>query len=170
MNSIHKKILLIICFSVLLPACGWGGGSSDNNEKQNIELCDKAKNGSLNINAIDLKSVKHNSFLFACAVHVRIGEADETRQKYLEIQNGKMQVADTLFVGGLDASYVNQDGDTLLMLVVTSFLPDDWKLKSAKLLISKGVDKNHKNTNGDTALELAKFKKNTQLIELLSTD
>jgi ankyrin repeat protein len=167
MNSIHKKTLLILGFFMLLPACGWGGGGMTVNEQNNVELCNKAKNGVLDINAIDLNSPQQIAYLFNCAVSVRIGEADESRQKYLDTQKNKMHIASVLLVKGVDVSYVNDDGDTLLMTVVISFLPDEWKYKTSQSLISKGVDIKHKNLNGDTALDLAKFKKDKAIIKLL---
>jgi ankyrin repeat protein len=68
----------------------------------------------------------------------------------------------------IDTSYVNQYGNTLLMSVVMSYLPLDWKLTTSRKLIESGVDINHTNDYSKSALDLAKQKQEEQLVKLLS--
>jgi hypothetical protein len=70
----------------------------------------------------------------------------------------------------ININFKNEYGDTLLMSVISSFLPIEWKEKTIQLLIDRGVDINEKNINGDTASDLARYKGNANIIKLLSAN
>ncbi len=54
------------------------------------------------------------------------------------------------------------------MSVITSFLPDAWKEKAILSLLDRGISLKEKNHNGNTALDIAKFKGNQIIIDLVS--
>jgi hypothetical protein len=138
-----------------------------------IKLCNQSKNGELNKALVDTSDPYKNSYLFDCAVSVVIpelsftsGESGGAQRK--EKKQKRMEIANLFLSKGIDIDYINKDGDTLLMAVVMSFFPEEWKNATIRTLIDKGVSISNKNPNGDTALSLAKYKGNIKIIELLS--
>jgi ankyrin repeat protein len=80
----------------------------------------------------------------------------------------KTKVADHFLSHDLDLTYKNSDGDTVLMSVIASFLPEPWKEKAVTILLDKGINLKETNNNGDTALDIAKYKGNKRIIDLVS--
>ena len=84
------------------------------------------------------------------------------------LKKNKVKIADYFLLQKLDLTYRNEDGNNVLMAVITSFLPEQWKEKAVSVLLDKGVDLKEKNLNGDTALDIAKFKGNESIVKLVT--
>lgn len=136
--------------------------------------CEAAQQGQLQAAAIDSGNPTHDAYLFDCAVAVVISDpsphsgvskraSERQHEKYL-----KVQLADFFLATDIDVNYTNQYGDTLLMLVIRSFLPDQWKQRAVLSLLRRGARVDVQNAEGDTALSLAKYQGNPVLVKLLS--
>lgn len=168
MNLILKRAFVGL-FVCLLSGCAI---SSDRlTSIDPVLLCEQASVGELNIGSIPRVDPRTNAYLLGCAVSVVIPQlsfqsgahkGNKTRK------NNKIMIADYFLSQKLDMTYQNEDGNNVLMSVVTSFLSDSWKEKAVNILLSKGVNLKAKNHNGDTALDIAKFKGNERIIKLVS--
>lgn len=167
MNIAHKQFLVGL-IAILATAC------AHSNERQAREypaqLCEQAKRGQLDIKSAPSADPHINSYLLDCAVSVVISEVSMQSGAHKgnkTVKDQKKAIADHFLSQPLDLSYRNDDGDNVLMSVITSFLPDPWKEKAVVTLLGKGVDLKETNKNGDTALDIAKFKGNKDIIKLL---
>ena len=171
----YLKCLFIVCALVALYL-GCGFSSDDNYSRFDLleRQCNDAKHGTLDVNRGNYSDALMNSFLFGCAVSVVVpgpsmvsGESKSHKER-LAKKMERAKIADFLLSKGIDPNYKNEYGDTLLMLTVSSFLPDAWKADTVRTLIKKGVSVDEKNSNGDTAMDLAAHRGTPGVIKVLS--
>lgn len=174
--NFYLKYLFVINVTLLSFGCVGYSAEPKSNHKYPTEQCYKAKHGELDLNLIDTTDPLNNSYLFDCAVSVTIsgpslisGESKSKAIRRAEKEK-KTKIANFLLSKEINIKFKNEYGDTLLMSVISSFLPDEWKEKTVEILIKKGVDINEKNSNGDTAMDLAKYKGNANIIKMLSEE
>lgn len=174
--NIYLKYLFVIYATLVTFGCVFSSAEPISNHKHPIEQCYEAKHGKLNVNLVDYSDPLNNSYLFDCAVSVTIsgpslisGESKSKAQRRAEKER-KSKIADFLLSKEIDINFKNEYGDTLLMSVISSFLPNEWKEKTVEILIKRGVNINEKNANGDTAMDLAKYKGNANIIKILSAN
>ncbi len=171
----HLKSVFFVCALVALPlGCVF---SSDDNCARFEHLdkqCEEAKHGTLSLHIGNYSDPLTNSYLFGCAASVVIpdvsmisGESKSKKERLAE-KVEKAKVADFLLSRGIDPNYKNEYGDNLLMLVVSSFLPDEWKEDTVRVLIKKGVNIREKNSNGDTVMDSAEHRGAPGVIKILS--
>lgn len=134
-------------------------------------LCEQAKSGRFDPSTFDLSTAPRiNAYLLECSVAVVISplslQSGESKGDLL-VKQGKQKAASFLLKQPLDVGYRNAYGDTLLMSVISSFLPVTWKVGTVKALAQAGVDLDARNENGDTALDIAIFKNEPAVIEAL---
>jgi ankyrin repeat protein len=96
---------------------------------------------------------------------VRAGDQDMTLQMFLSVP----PIADGSYVKyllahGADVSAKDPAGNTGLMLVAAS---DNQPVETAREFLARGVDVNARNASGQTAMDFAKLRGNTALVEAL---
>ena len=172
---INLKYFSFVCALILPLECVFSSSEEQASRLEHLsKQCHEAKHGMLNLNSDNYNNPSTNSYLFGCAVSVVIPSVNmvsgenKSNADRLAQKREKSKIADILLSKGIDASYKNEHGDTLLMLVIISFLPNEWKEETVKILIKKGVSISEKNSNGDTAMDLAKYRKNSNIIMILS--
>ncbi len=163
----HHWVIYVI---LLLSGCVLTSESIafTSNQQDHSKECHDAKNGKFNSKTGDYSNPLKNARLLSCAVAVTIGLPDDIKKQRETIRLKKCKLADFLLSKKLDISYTNDNGDSLLMTIIISFLPDEWKENTVKILISKGINIYHKNKSGNTAIDYAKFKGNKKIISILS--
>lgn len=167
MNFVRKSVVVGI-FIIVASACAHSNHQQA--REYPVQLCDKAKNGQLDIESTRLIDPLINAYLLGCAVSVVIPQVSfqsGSHRSNKTIKENKELIADHFLYQKLDLTYRNEDGDNVLMSVITSFLPESWKEKTVVILLDKGVDRKEKNHNGDTALDIAKFKGNERIVKLM---
>ena len=168
MNFDHKNLLFGI---VIIVISGCVNSADQQTTAYPTQLCEKAKYGQLDIGSVSISDSHINAYLLDCAVSVVVAEVSLQSGPHKGDQTtniNKQIIADYFLSQQLDLTYKNEDGNNVLMSIVISFLPDSWKQKAITNLINKGVDLKAKNNSGDTALDIAKFKGNQIIIEMLS--
>lgn len=168
--NICLKILFVIIATGLLSGCAWSSESDVSiAEAMNMkQLCKEAMYGKLDLNIVQNMEPLNNSYLFNCAVSVVVSFPDEESDSVKNRKERKIKVADFFISQDIDATYKDESGSTLLISVITSYMPSKWKVKFVKILISKGCDIKEKNKYGKSALELAKFTNEPEIIKILS--
>ncbi len=168
--KIGLKYHWVVYVIVLLSGCVWTSETIafTSNQQNHSKECHDAKKGKFNTKTGDYSNPLKNARILSCAVAVTIGLPDDTKKQRETIRLKKCKAADFLLSKKLDISYTNDNGDTLLMAVIISFLPDEWKERAVKILISRGINICHKNKSGNTAIDYAKFKGNKKIISILS--
>jgi len=76
-------------------------------------------------------------------------------------------LADFLISREIDINFKDESGSTLLMSVITSYMPNSWKIRVAKILLPKKSDINVKNKYGKSAIDLARFIEHPEMIKVL---
>ncbi len=132
------------------------------------ELCYKASYGDLSVSQIDTSNQEENAFLLNCAVSVIVPMLNESKKIALERNSKKVNLANSLLALELDVNYVDETNTSLLMSIVISYMPQPWKLKTTQYLLEHGAKLNFVNEYGKSALDLAKFRQETELVKLLS--
>ncbi|WP_444996430.1 hypothetical protein [Aliikangiella sp. IMCC44359] len=174
--NIYLKCLFFVY--VVSNVFGCISSVAESNPKQSFlkKQCNKAKQGKLDLKSLDYSSSMNNAYLFDCVVSVSIsspnmisGESKSKLERQKEKEE-KIKIADFLLSKNINTNYTNEYGDTLLITTISSFLPNEWKEKTIKHLIQKGIDVSVKNKNGDSALDLAKYKGTSKMVELLSIE
>jgi len=136
--------------------------------------CQEAERGTLNIDFGKYNDPLLNSYLFKCAVSIIVPDLSlisgksKSKEKWLAEKMKKVKIADAFLSKGIDPNYKNEYGDTLLMLVVYSYLPNKWKEDTVRALIEKGVDMDEKNSNGYTVRDIAEYREAYGVIKILS--
>lgn len=166
MNT-YLKIGVIFASLLFSSSC-----SAFKADHTNMAQCQLAKHGELEPDAIDTSKPEFNSYLLDCSISVVVAEVSFTSgasgaKKRASILSNRMSLADFILSKPLIPNYQNEHGNTLIMSVVSSFFPEDWKVKTLKNLMAMGADKNFITANGDTALAFAKFKGDKKVIALL---
>lgn len=172
--NINLKYILGIYTMFLSFECACSAADLKFNHNYPIDQCYEARQGTLNVELIDYSDPLNNSYLLDCAVSVSIsepssisGKSKSKTQRRAEKEKN-IKIADFLLSKEIDINFKNEYGDTLLLSVILSFLPDEWKEKTVKILIKSGVNIMEKNNYGDTAMVLAKYKGNAKIIKILS--
>jgi hypothetical protein len=167
MNFYLKPGIMIV--AILFISCtAWSSESGVKVSAEKNDQCKDATYGRLDYGNIEFKDPGHNAFLLNCSLSAVVPEPDEKRETYDKYMKDKQKLASLLLVKNLDVDYRDSHGSTLLMSVIVSYLPDEWKEKAAMTLIQKGCDVNAVNNYGRTAIDLARFKKNEKIIKMLS--
>jgi len=109
-----------------------------------------------------------NAYLFNCAVSVIVGGPKDDFEQYKKIMNNKKRIANFFINREIDIKYKDNNNTTLLMSTIESYMPKEWKFQAAKILVDKGSDINAKDNYSNTAIELAKYRKEQKIVELLS--
>jgi|GEM_PF-4814215 len=168
MNIIHKYVIIGLLLTIA-PSCSY---SSDRQVREYpAQLCNEAQHGQLDIEIAPIADPHINSYLLDCAVSVVIPEVSfysGPHKGNSSIKENKKMIADYFLAQDLDLTYRNDDGDNVLMSIITSFLPEPWKEKAVVTLLEKGINLKEENKNGNTALDIAKFKGNKRIIKLVS--
>ncbi len=166
--NLHRKDILVI-FCILVISCtAWSLESEKPVTVDKSSQCEHAAYGKLDVNKIETADPDQNSFLLNCSLSTIVPKPDEERAEFDKSMNAKQKLASFLLTKNLDAGFKDSHGSTLLMSVVVSYFPDQWKEEAVKVLIEKGCDVNAVNNYGKTAIDLAKFKKNDKIVEMLS--
>ncbi len=148
--NIYLKYLFVIYVALTTFGCFSSSAKSFPSHKYPTEKCYDAKQGELDLSLGDYSDPFINAYLFDCAVSVTIsgpnlisGESKSKEQRRSEKEK-RTKIADFLLSKEIDINFKNKYGDTLLMSVISSFLPDEWKKKTVMILIKRGVDVNRK--------------------------
>ncbi len=167
MNTYHNilSIALILC---VLPGCSYSAGEKKPLISDRDSQCDYAMRGELDINAYKSGDSKFNSHLLNCALAIIVPLPAESKALVQDRTEKKLEIAGFLIEQNLDVEYKDETGSTLLMVLIISYMPSDWKLKAAEILLLKGADIDAKNSYGKTALDLAEFSGDPKMIELLN--
>ncbi len=165
--NIYLKILLIIIAANLLSGCARSSESDISISDTTKKLCEEAKYGKLNLSTVHNMEPLNNSHLFNCAVSVVVSFPDEKASSVKSRTEKKIKLADFFMSQDIDVNYKDESGGTLLMSVITSYMPSEWKVKAVRTLVSKGCDINEKNKYGKSAVDLAKFTEDSEIIKIL---
>lgn len=174
MNICHRPFTILI-LSMGMFGCGSLQASSVAADKLPDEQCQAAKQGKLKIADVHTDDKTRNAYLFECAVSVVIsmpnmmsGESKSKQQRLTE-KRSRAGIADKILAKGIDTEYRNRDGDTLIMAVIRSYMVDKWKEDTVIRLHGMGVPVGAKNNHGKTAMDFARQRKNTNIINFLSS-
>ncbi len=166
MNFCLKSLFFIIA-TILLSGCAWSSEGEVFISDTMTKLCKEARYGKLNLNTVQNKEPLENSHLFNCAISVVVSFPDE-KSSSIEIRNKqKIKIADFFISQDIDVNYEDESESTLVISVIASYMPSEWKIRIVKVLISKGCDINKKNKYGKSAVDLAKFKEESEIIKIL---
>lgn len=146
--NIYLKYLFVIYVTIVTFGCVYASAESISSHKYPVEQCYEAKHGKLNVNLVNYSDPLNNAYLLDCALSVIIsdpglinGESENKAQRSAKKER-KTKIADFLLSKELNINFKNEYGDTLLISVIFSFLPDEWKEKTVEILIKKGFDIN----------------------------
>lgn len=167
MNFYLKPKIMIIAI-MLISCTAWSSENRVQASAKKKDQCIDASYGRLDSGNIEFKDAVHNAFLLNCSLSAVVPEPDEKRETYDKCMKDKQKLASFLLGKNLDVNYRDLHGSTLLMSVIVSNFPGEWKEKAAMTLIKKGCDVNAVNDYGRTAIDLARFKKNEKMIKMLS--
>jgi len=131
------------------------------------QLCNEAMFGKLNLKSVKKMKPLNNSYLFNCAVSAVVSFPDEKSISVQRRNEKKLNIADFFISQDIDINYQDDSESSLLISVVASYLPSEWKLKFTKILISKGCDIKKKNKYGMSALDLALSSKESEIAKIL---
>lgn len=153
--------------AILLISCSaWSSESEVQVSAETNDQCKDATYGRLDLGNVEFKDRGHNAFLLNCSLSVVVPEPDEKREIYDKYMKDKQKLASFLLAKNLDVNYRDSHGSTLIMSVIVSYFPNEWKEKAVRTLIEKGCDVNAVNKYGKTAFDLAGFKQNKQIIKI----
>jgi len=162
-SDLLPKLIPVVCLIFVLLTGAWTSGYSGTNDQ-----CFEAQIGQLDIKQINYSNPSKNAYLLDCSFASDVGEVDQTNAEVERKRRNKRRVAQFLLSKNIDIKYINKYGATLLMAVIITEQPDEWKEKTVKLLIKRGVDVSQKNIYGKSAIDLAKIEKNKKIVEILS--
>jgi ankyrin repeat protein len=152
----------------ILPGCSFSSDEGNIPIGDRGSLCDSAMQGELKIKKYRLDNANLNSYMLNCALAVIVSYPDESKESVQVRREKKLQIADYLLAQDLNPNYKDESGGTLLMAVIISFMPDNWKLKAAEALLLKGVNIDTTNMYGKTAYDLAKFSGDPMMLNLIN--
>ena len=167
MNIYPNKLRGILLAGLLLiaPAAGLAAKHSPTNDL--TKQCASALIGDIDASKIDNdpETVAH---LIHCALGSAIFEPTANVKAYTAKINRKKQILlNALFEKPWDKSSRSEAGQTVLMGLVLSDLPLDWRLKKIEALIDGGINIEEKNDMGDTALSFAQYRGEAKVIAIL---
>lgn len=134
-------------------------------------LCENIKHGNFELSSVAVSDPHTNAYLFSCTVAVVIAGPSPVSGPHTNKNNlkpKKIALANHLLAGGVDIRFSTNEDENLLMAVVASFMPEQWKADTVEALLKIGVDPAFKSKNGDTALDMANYKGDKRIIQLLS--
>jgi len=166
--NICLRILSIIVATGLFSGCSWSLERDVLIAENTKQLCKEAMYGKLDLSIVQKMEPLNSSHLFNCAVSVVVSFPDEEANSVKNRLARKIKIANYFISQDIDVTYTDESGSTLLISVITSYIPSKWKVKFVKALLSKGCDMNVKNKYGKSALELAKFTNEPIIIKILS--
>lgn len=170
--NIYRNILPVTLILSLLSGCSYA-----NNEKEPIvgdldNQCFQVREGAgeFDVNTYNSDDPQLNSYLLSCALGAFVPLVKESSTSIDERERQKLKVADFLIQQNLDVEHEDEDEtkSNLLIAVTISYLPSDWKLKAAEILLRKGIDIDAKNACGYSALDLASPSRDPKLVEFLT--
>lgn len=166
--NICLKILFAIIATGLLSGCVSSSKSDVSVTDTMKQLCKEAMYGGLDLSMVQNMKPLNNSYLFNCALSAVASFPDEKPNSVKNRKERKVKVASFFIYQDIDVAYKDESGSTLLISVITSYIPSNLKVKFVKILISKGCDIKEKNKYGKSALELAEFTNEPEIIKILS--
>lgn len=166
--NIYHNILPIALALCILPGCSHSSDEEKSLISNREDQCDYAMRGELDINKDKSENSERNSYLFNCSIAIVVPLPNESKTSVHERTEKKLKIANFLITKNLDVSFKDETDTNLLMAVIISYMPRDWKLQAAEILLAKGVDIEAKNIYGKTALDLAKFSGDSKMIDFLS--
>ncbi len=155
--------ILFGCYFFMFPVAGLAVNHSDASDQQ----CASALTGDLDASKIsnDPKTVAN---LIHCALGSAIFEPTANVKTYTaKINRKKQKLLNALLEKPWDKSSRSEAGQTVLMGLVLSDLPLDWRLEKIESLIASGINITEKNDQGDTALSIAQYRGETKIIAIL---
>lgn len=78
-----------------------------------------------------------------------------------------VKIAEALMTYEFNPNFINDMGSPLIATMVISDLPVEWRVKVMTSMIEQGADIDVRNQYGLTALDLAKHRKQQEIVELL---
>jgi ankyrin repeat protein len=164
--NIYLKFFFFIILSSLSFGYSWASESSLFSS-DTIKLCKDAEYGTLNLNKDQKMKPLEYSYLINCAISEVVSLPDEKSTSVENRNAKKRKIADFLLSQNFDVNYRDESGSTLVISVILSYMSSEWKIKNVEKLISKGCDINKKNKYGKSAVDLAKFKEESEIIKIL---
>ncbi len=150
--NIYHNILLIALALCILPRCSYCSDEEKSPTSHQENQCDYAMRGELDINTHKLDDYEFNSYLLNCAIAIIVPLPDESKVSIQDRIEKKLKISDLLIAQNLDVNFKDETGTTLLMAVIISYMPHDWKSQAAEILLTTGVDIETKNIYGKPAL------------------
>ena len=160
------RAILLAGLLLTSPVAGLAANLSPANDL--TKQCANALMGDIDASKIgnDPKTVAH---LIHCALGSAIFEPTANVKAYTTKINRKKQILlNALFEKPWDKSSRSEAGQTVLMELVLSDLPLDWRLKKIEALIDGGINIGEKNDQGDTALSFAQYRGEAKVIAILA--
>lgn len=164
--NIYLKIFLAVLSPFLICSEILASDTAISESRQ--QQCEEARSGELDLRKARNTNRSHNAYLFNCAISVVVPFPDEKAGSLKGTIEKKQQIADFFISKGIDVTYKDETGSTLLMSVIVSYFPREWKIKTVKLLITKGTDVRTKNMFDKTATDLANFMEDPEIFEIVS--
>ncbi len=166
--NIYLKLMPFILATSVLSGCAYSSEKDFFDSDRKKAQCDHAMYGKLDTSLFDSGDPQFNSYVFACSLAIVVPLPNESRISVKNRIKRKLEIADFLMTKNMDVSYKDETDSTLLMTVIISFMPDEWKLDTAKVLIQKGCDVKAKNSYGKTAIILARNREDFEMVSFLS--
>ncbi len=123
MNCVRKTIFIGL---LIIASSGCVHASDQHTREYPVQLCEKAKHGQLDIENTPMTDPHINAYLLHCAVSVVIPQVSFQSGPHKgnkTLKENKTMIADHILSQALDLTYQNEDGDNVLMSIITSFLP-----------------------------------------------
>ena len=116
--------------------------------KTEINQCELAQYGTLNLKTIVFENSKLNSYLLNCSLLSVVAMHNESNQSVKASLKKKQDIASVFLSKKFNIDCKDTDGTTLPMSIVLSNLQTEWKVNAIKLLVSKGGNLNAKRIKG----------------------
>lgn len=165
--NICLKIFCVVIVANLFFGYVWSSERDASISNSRKKLCEDVKYGKLKLDAAHNVGSLQNAYLFNCSISIVVPFPDEKASLIRSRAEKKLTLADYFLSQDIDVNYKDESGGTLLMSVITSYMPSSWKIKVTKILISKGSDVNAKNKYGKSAIDLARFTGDSEIINIL---
>lgn len=132
------------------------------------EQCQAATYGTLDIKKIP-DTPDFVAMLLLCALRDVVYEPTTNQKQYVDkLNKKKIKMIESLLEKKWQPAARDEFGNTILMAMVMSYLPIEWRLKKVPYLIKNGCDLQAKNSGGKTALALAQIRNEKAMIDMLT--
>lgn len=135
--NIYLKNIFVSFVIFIFSGCV---NSSDNSiSKKTLEtndresLCYKANYGKFSLDSVNTDDSSFNSFLLSCSASVVVPMLDDSPDIAKQRKQRKVKLANALLALELDVNYVDESKTSLLMTVVMSYMPKEWKTKQSSI-------------------------------------